>query len=198
MARPPDPARRLELLDQVVRYLADNGLAQATLRPMAAALGVSSNSLIHHFGPKEELLAAALDRATDLQKQVLARWLQRAPHMPQADQLRRWWKWLATDPANLALVRLGLEAAAVAPAITGLTGDVRADQIGVWRASLEAGLIRDGLSPAEAHLEASIVKATFTGLVMDLIATGDRKRLNAAVEQAMRRLEQVVADAASR
>lgn len=195
MARPPDPARRLDLLDQVVRYLAEFGLAQATLRPMAAALDVSSNSLIHHFGPKEELLAAALDRATELQKQVLSRWLQRTPNMSQADQLRRWWKWLSTDAANLALVRLGLEAAAVAPAITGLTGDVRADQIGVWRSSLEAGLVRDGLSPAAAHLEASIMKATFTGLVMDLIATGDRKRLNVAVEHALRRLDGLVAAA---
>jgi AcrR family transcriptional regulator len=195
MARPPDPARRLDLLDQVVRYLAEFGLAQATLRPMAASLGVSSNSLIHHFGPKEELLAAALDRATDLQKQVLAGWLQRTPDMSQADQLRRWWKWLSTDAANLALVRLGLEAAAVAPAITGLTGEVRADQIGVWRSSLEAGLVRDGLPQQAAHLEASIMKATFTGLVMDLIATSDRKRLTVAVEQAMQRLDGLVATA---
>lgn len=194
MARPPDPERRLELLDQVVRYLAENGLAQATLRPMAAALGVSSNSLIHHFGPKEDLLAAALDRATQLQKQVLAGWLQRKPKQSQADQLRRWWKWLSTDPANLAFVRLGLEAAAVAPAITGLDGDVRAEQIGVWRTSLEAGLGEDGLSAQQAYLEASITKALFTGMVIDLIATGDRKRLNAAMEQALQRLDRVVAD----
>jgi AcrR family transcriptional regulator len=195
MARPPDPERRLELLDQVVRYLAENGLAQATLRPMAAALGVSSNSLIHHFGPKEELLSAALDRATQLQKQVLAGWLQRKPRQSQSEQLRRWWKWLAADPANLALVRLGLEAAAVAPAITGLNGDVRAEQIGVWRTSLEAGLVNDGLSPREAYVEASITKATFTGLVVDLIATGDRKRLGVALERSLQRLDRVVAAA---
>src|SRR5262249_19094382 len=43
MARPPDPVRRQELLDQVVVYLADHGLADASLRPMAKALGVSLN-----------------------------------------------------------------------------------------------------------------------------------------------------------
>ena len=38
MARTPDLERRQELLDRIVEYLAQNGLAQATLRPMAAAL----------------------------------------------------------------------------------------------------------------------------------------------------------------
>ena len=59
MARPPDPIRRQELLDQVVRYLADHGLAGASLRPMAKALGVSLNGLVHHFGTKTDLLVAA-------------------------------------------------------------------------------------------------------------------------------------------
>ena len=67
MARTPDLERRQELLDRIVDYLAVHGLAQATLRPMAAALGVSINRLVHHFGSKDELLAAALQRAIDQQ-----------------------------------------------------------------------------------------------------------------------------------
>ena len=59
MARTPDLERRQELLDRIVVYLADHGLAQATLRPMARSLDVSINRLVHHFGTKEELLAAA-------------------------------------------------------------------------------------------------------------------------------------------
>ena len=42
------------------------------------------------------------------------------------------------------------------------------------------------------------MKATFTGLVMDLIATGERKRLNVAVERALDRLDGLVADARMR
>ena len=52
MARTPDLERRQELLDRIVVYLADAGLAQATLRPMAAALNVSINRLVYHFGSK--------------------------------------------------------------------------------------------------------------------------------------------------
>ena len=41
MARTPDLERRQELLDRIVDHLAEQGLAQTTLRPLAAALGVS-------------------------------------------------------------------------------------------------------------------------------------------------------------
>ena len=75
MARPPDPVRRQELLDQVVRYLADHGLAGASLRPMAKALGVSLNGLVHHFGTKTDLLVAALARANELQQRESEGWL---------------------------------------------------------------------------------------------------------------------------
>ena len=43
---------------------------------MAARLNVSVNALVHHFGPKEDLVVAALDRATEVQLAVRDRWLQ--------------------------------------------------------------------------------------------------------------------------
>ncbi|MEU4313291.1 TetR/AcrR family transcriptional regulator [Nocardia sp. NPDC024068] len=60
MARPLDHAKRAELLDAVVRYIAEHGLADLSLRPLAAALGTSSRMLIYYFGTKEELLVQAL------------------------------------------------------------------------------------------------------------------------------------------
>ena len=113
MARPPDPVRRQELLDQVVRYLADHGLAGASLRPMAKALGVSLNGLVHHFGTKTDLLVAALARANELQHRESEGWLACNPALSQADLLRKWWRWINAAPEHLALVRLGLEAAAL-------------------------------------------------------------------------------------
>ena len=80
------------------------------------------------------------------------------------------------------------EAAALDPKVTGLTGAVRADQIGVWRHSAEQRLQAEGLTHEQAMLEASVSKATFTGLVMDLFATGERKRLNKAFDEFIERL----------
>ena len=189
MARTADPHLKRVLLDQVVAYLADNGLAQTTLRPMAAALGVSINRLMHHFGSKDELITAALAKAIDLQIEVQRKWLQRSPKLTQVELYRRWWKWLCASPRNLALVRLNYEAATLEPLVTGLAGDVRADQIGVWRHDVEQRLVAEGLKPERAALEASLIKATFTGLAMDLFATGDTRRLTKALESWLSRLD---------
>ena len=177
MARTPDLERRQELLDRIVVYLADHGLAQATLRPMARSLDVSINRLVHHFGTKEELLAAAMTRAMEQQVEVQAKWLAKSPDATLAEMYTRWWKWINASPANLALTRLNYEAAALDPKVTGLTGELRADQIGAWRLMGERRLEAEGLSHEQAAQEAALAKATFTGLVMDLFATGDRARV---------------------
>ena len=193
MARTPDLERRQELLDRIVEYLAENGVAQATLRPMAASLDVSINRLVHHFGSKEELLTAALARAIEQQIAVQRVWLKQSSRLTQAELYRKWWRWMSATPANLALVRLNYEAATLDTKVTGLAGEVRADQIGVWRHDTELRLEAEGLPRELAAQEASLIKATFTGLVMDLFATGDRKRLTRAMNVFLIRLTETVA-----
>lgn len=192
MARPPDPDRRDELLDAIVDYVAEHGLAGATLRPMANALGISVQGLVHHFGTKQDLIVAALDRAADQQAAVQEHWLRRNPDLSQADLLRRWWRWINASPENLRLVRLGLEAATLDATVAGLPREVRADQIVLWRSNIEKRLISEGVPPEVAVTEASLAKAMFTGLVVDLLATGQRKRLGRALELGLARLEQLV------
>jgi AcrR family transcriptional regulator len=192
MGRLPDVERRAELLDAVVAYLAEHGLAGASLRPMARSLGVSLNGLVHHFGTKDALVVAALQRAVDVQSDLQERWIARHPGLSQADLLRRWWRWINASPANLALVQLGLEAAALDATAKGLPAAVRADQIAVWRLHIEQRLIAESVPAELATVEASLVKAMFTGLVIDLIATGQRRRLTRALEVGLARLEQLV------
>lgn len=194
MARTPDLERRQELLDRIVVYLAEHGLAQATLRPMAAALDVSINRLVHHFGSKDELVATALARSIEQQIEVQASWSGKRP-LGVVDWYRRWWKWMNASPANLALVRLNYEAAALSPEVTGLTGDIRADQIGVWRHDIELRLLAEGVPADQVEMEASLSKAMFSGLVMDLLATGDRRRLTRACDEWLTRLSAVLAAA---
>jgi AcrR family transcriptional regulator len=192
MARHPDLERRTELLDDVVAYLAEHGLTNLSLRPMAHQLGVSLNGLVHHFGSKDELVVAALERSAEVQATVRNRWLARNPHLSQADLLRRWWRWIVSSRANLAMVRLGIEAAALDATACGLPGPVRAEQIALWRTNIEHRLIAEGLPPDVVTVEASLVKAMFTGLVLDLLATGDRRRLTRALEVGLSRFEQLV------
>jgi AcrR family transcriptional regulator len=188
MARTPDLERRQELLDRIVVYLAQHGLAQATLRPMAAALDVSINRLVHHFGSKDELITAALARAIDQQSAVQQAWFAKKPNMTQTELHRRWWKWMNAKPENLALVRLNYEAAALDTSVTGLAGEVRADQIGVWRHDIEHCLLGEGVGRDRVGLEATLIKATFSGLVMDLLATGEKRRVTRACNEWLDRL----------
>jgi AcrR family transcriptional regulator len=195
VARTPDLERRRELLDRIVLYLAEHGLAQATLRPMAAALDVSINRLVHHFGSKDELLTTALNRAIEQQIEVQRRWLRREPDLTMIQIYGKWWKWMTSSRANLALVRLNYEAAALDTSVTGLAGDVRADQIGVWRHDVERKLRSEGLAPERAALEASLMKATFSGLIMDLLATGDKQRLTPVLHAWLERATRALASA---
>jgi AcrR family transcriptional regulator len=192
MARTPDLEMKRELLDRVVAYLAEHGLGDMSLRPMAKALETSPNRLVHHFGSKQELLTAALKQAMRIQEDVRDDWLKRQPDMSKTAELRKWWKWLNDSPANLALTRLGLEAVTLEATHTGLSGDVRAEQIGVWREQIEQRFVSEGLPPAVANIEASLLKGTFTGLIVDLMATGDKVRLTKALEQALRRTDAVL------
>lgn len=192
MARLADPERRLSLLDDVVRYLADHGLAGVSLRPMARELDVSVNTLMHHFGSRDGLIVAALRRSGSIQEQVEARWLRRRPDITQVDLMRSWWRWINASSDNLAIVRLGIEAAALDATLEGLPRQVRGEQIGLWRANIEQRLVAAGVPHEQAVVEASIAKATFTGLVVDLLATGQRTRLSRALEVALARLEQVI------
>ncbi|MEI2706059.1 MAG: TetR/AcrR family transcriptional regulator [Ilumatobacteraceae bacterium] len=193
MSRPPDLEARRQLLDRVIDYLADHGLGEATLRPLANALNTSPTRLMHHFGSKGELLAAALARTEELHRQIEARWVRQSPQITQSDVLRKWWKWMLASRRNLNQVRLGLEAATLNSTVTGLAGDVRAEQIGAWRGMIERRLLARGVPAHDARIEASRLKAAFTGLTLDLVATGDRKRLTEALERILadfeRRLE---------
>jgi AcrR family transcriptional regulator len=188
VGRRPDVERRVELLDAVVAYLGQNGLAAVSLRPMATAIGVSVNALVHHFGTKEQMVVAALRRANEIQLAILERWLARDPELGMADLLRRWWRWMNSSPARLAHIRLGIEAAALEATASGLPGDVRAEQIGLWRLDIERRLTNEGVPPDRVELEASLLKAMFTGIVVDLLATGERRRLGAALELGLTRL----------
>ena len=196
MARLVDFERRTALLDEVVVYLSQHGLANVSLRPMAKNLDISVNSLVHHFGSKDDLIVAALQRSGVVQKQVEQGWLDRRPGISQADLLRAWWRWITASPRNLAIVRLGIEATALEATLGGLPRQVRGEQIGLWRTNIEARLVAEGVPHEMAVVEASLAKAIFTGLVVDLLATGQKARLTRALEFGLARLEQVVSSSA--
>ena len=69
--------KRDELAEAATDYVLEHGLIGLSLRPLAAALGTSDRMLIYHFGSKDELIAAVLER-----RPTTARWPYIAAHEP--------------------------------------------------------------------------------------------------------------------
>jgi AcrR family transcriptional regulator len=168
LSRPPDPWRRAQLLGAAVDYAIEHGLADLTLRPLADALGVRPNTLVHHFGSKEELLSEILNGVRDRLRAMRAGMEQD----PEQAPLEGVWEW-SSSPERLAFFRSFFEAYGLAlhqpdryrPFLERVVGD--------WLAEAE----RAQLTPAQATLELAVVR----GLLLDLLTTGDRDRVEAAL-----------------
>jgi AcrR family transcriptional regulator len=169
--------RRKELLELAYAYVRDHGIAELSLRPLAAAIGSSPRVLLFLFESKDGLIRALLARARE---DELARLAPAATLAATAEAL---WAWLA-DPAHRPVLRLWVEAYARSLIETD----------GPW-AGFAAATVRDWLDvlarsqpPAERETEAGLARRTavlavLRGAALDLLATGDEKRTTAAVRE---------------
>src|SRR3954468_21149398 len=60
------------LLERVVTYAATDGIADKSLREIAAGVGTSHRMLLYHFGSREGLLAAIVGAVEQQQRAALA------------------------------------------------------------------------------------------------------------------------------
>ena len=182
--RPVDHQRRAELLDAVVDYTVEHGFSEVSWRPVAAALGVSPTTLVHHFGTKEQMLVAILGRL----RERIAADSDRAGAQPDlATAARAAWT-RTSDPRRWAEFRLFFAVygrALQAPEqFAGFLERVVAD----WMSAL-VDAQGPGTDPATATRTATLVIATIRGLLLDLLATGDRVRVQDAAESFLASLE---------
>ncbi len=166
MARPTDHERKRQLLDDVVDYAAANGIASLSLRPLATALGTQAPVLQHHFGSKEQLLAQIVNSTRDR-----VRSLGRDAEAGQTRAgLNAVWEW-ASDPEQFDIIRLFFETYALALRTPERYQEFLQHVVQDWL---------DEPLAAVDEISATIANATINGLLLDLLATGDRKRVNEA------------------
>lgn len=169
MARPPDPKRRQELLDRSVDYVVANGIADLSLRPLAAALGTQAPVLLHHFGSKEHLVEEILGRVRD-RLRALGR---SAEEESERSGLGAVWAWVS-DPDQGPLMRLFFETYGLALRHPDRYSDFIDHAIHDWL---------DEPLAAIDDVSATLAIATVTGLVLDLLTTGDQVRVEEAMER---------------
>ena len=164
MGRPVNLERRRQLLAAAVDYVIDNGLAGLSLRPLAAALGTDASVLLHHFGSKDELLVLILNEVRDRLRQVHRR------SSRAAGGLGAVWEW-ASHPRHDPLFRLFFEAYGLALQAADVYRPFRDRVVADWL---------DEWVPDLGPERSTLAIAAIRGLLLDLLTTGERSRVDAA------------------
>jgi AcrR family transcriptional regulator len=173
-----DPRQRL--LDAAIDYVAGHGLTDLSLRRLAEELGTSHRMLIHHFGSKEGLWVAIVREVERRQIAAIADVVP-DPAVSFAEATRAWWHHIS-DPALWPNERLFFEVYGQAlhgraPAVELLDGVIDS-----WLEPAAAAAVQLGLPPEQALPFARLGIAVTRGLLLDLLATGDRDAADAAME----------------
>src|SRR5215831_9757161 len=185
MPRPSDPEIRARLREQAVDYVVSHGAANLTLRPLAKALKTNARMLMYHFGSREGLMREILAGLRERGEALFQEWFAKAKTPPTLTEfLLEYWQRMS-DPRMRAVIRLVFELYALALRDPRSYPGVLTDPVDHWR-SLEA---RTGREPKIAKAEATLLLAATRGLLLDLCATGDRRRVTQALNLLAKMLE---------
>ncbi|AEF40669.1 TetR/AcrR family transcriptional regulator [Hoyosella subflava] len=175
--------RRDELFTAAMEYVLDHGVADLTLRPLADGIGVTITTLIRQFGSKDELVMA-INR--EIHDQLLAD-LREDPELAHAGPIevlsKLWNRWL--DPSKRREYGLLFELYALALRAPLEYRWFLDSVVRDWLRPIEEALLALGYTHDRARTTATIVLALVRGLHLDLAATDDSERVNAAFEHAI-------------
>jgi len=172
--------RREALLDRTVDYVLEHGLGALSLRELAKAIGSSHRMLIYHFGSKSGLLVAVVGRIEATQRSFLSQMVAQTAMSPD-EAARSMWLRLA-DPALWPAERLFFEL--YGQALQGRPGTEQFLERVVedWLGPLAEHAAAQGTPPDTARAHSRLELAITRGLLLDLLATGDRTGVDAALE----------------
>jgi AcrR family transcriptional regulator len=176
LAMPVSQARE-RLLAAAVSHALSAGIADLSLRELAAAIGSSHRMLIYHFGSREGLLVAVAQSVEEAERAALL------DSWPTAyeDPWKSWER--ISDPKLWPQERLFFELYSYAllgrPGTEGfLSGIVES-----WVAPIAEALVRSGADEKTARADARLSVALVRGLLLDLLATGDREGVDDAYKR---------------
>ncbi len=168
---------RERLLAVAVEQAMRGGIADLSLRELAAAMGTSHRMLLYHFGSREGLLTAVARAAEEAQRAAVSQW-----GITTAGARRLWQHF--SDPQLWPAERLFFEL--YAHALLGRPGTegFLDNAIEPWVAAITPAIAQEaGLDDKTARAEARLAVAVTRGLLLDLLATGDRVAVTEAFER---------------
>jgi AcrR family transcriptional regulator len=185
MPRPPNPQIRTRFLEGAIDYTLEHGLEELSLRPLATRLDTSARMLIYHFGSYEGLMRAILAGLREREDRRIQAWLSEGPAPRSIGDFLLWyWERVATSGGRSA-ARLVFELYARALRHPADYPGVLDEPLAYWRALLH----RMGVTSTLGDAQATMLLASFRGLLLDFCATGDSARTTQALELLVRSLE---------
>jgi len=85
--------RREDLLDASIEYLLEHGVADLSLRPLAAKVGSKARLLVYHFGSKEALVTDAMIIVRDRVQHNFAALVKNDQGRKPSQMMRAFWNW---------------------------------------------------------------------------------------------------------
>ena len=171
-------SRKDKLVESLIAYLLDNGLADLSLRPLAAGTGTSARLLIYHFGSKEALLTEVLEAMQAHVQNSFVQLLDNSSvRRPSKPPLKLLWNWAIADE-NYRYLKLLYELQILAiqsPDTYARYLDRTTDR---WLDLALAAMSPSLRTPAMATL----CTAVFDGLFIELMISSDRKRTTQALD----------------
>ena len=174
---PPDAAPRDRLIGGAVALAARGGLSHLSLRQLAGALGTSHRMLIYHFGGRDGLIAEVVRVVEEEQRHALDLLLA-DDGLPAQEQAQRFWDHVVNAAGTFGPLFFELTGQALQgrPNTTRLLDGL----VNPWLKPLAALYVRQGIQPDQAPVHARLGLAAARGLLLDLLATGDRASVQAA------------------
>lgn len=178
---------RQRLLDALLAHLDEHGLRDTSLRGLASAVGTSHRMLSYHFGSRRRLLIDVTREVEHRQRTALAD-MQAEPDTTPTEVM---WSMYhrVTHPALWPQERLFFELYARALQGDPETRALLEDAVEGWLAPLVELFERLGFRGADAVAEARLALSVSRGLLLDLLATGDRPAVDAAMARYMQRYD---------
>jgi AcrR family transcriptional regulator len=177
----PKRNAREQLLERAIAYISDRGISDLSLRELGTAIGSSHRMLIHHFGSREGLWVEVI-RAVEAQQRESLPDLVPDPVADPAGAMRAWWRHIS-DASLWPNERLFYEL--YGQALQGRPGteELLDGIVDSWLPPAVAVYTASGMDEATATAHARLGVAVTRGLLLDLLATGNRAAVDAAMER---------------
>src|SRR5579872_5043556 len=180
MLPPNKSQRREDLLDAIIEYMLENGVADISLRPLAKAVDSKARLLVYHFSSKDALITEAMIVVRDRVQQAFAGMVGNGEGRMPSEIIHAFWQW-TTAKQNESYLRLFFEVHGLALQKPEQYGRYLEGAVTTWM-EMMSNVLPEELPRAKRRALATLAVSAAVGLLLDYLSSGDKKRTSDALD----------------